>query len=90
MGRPSRAQEQGRRVTQWKESGLSGKRNRRAFVMKAVCGDGRVPRVGCAVCGCSDGRDLQVQEVRAPGRGCVVCVAVDGTPASLWPAPRVG
>lgn len=35
-GRSSRAQEHGRRADQWKESGLCGKRNRCAFVMKAL------------------------------------------------------
>lgn len=55
----------------------------------SVSGDGRVPRVSCAVWGCNDVRDLRVQDLRAPGHGCVVCVAVDGTPVRLWPGPRV-
>lgn len=36
QGPGARAQGQGRTVSQWEESGLSGKRNRHAFVMKAL------------------------------------------------------
>lgn len=56
----------------------------------SASGDGRVPRVSCAVCGCSDVRDLRVQSLRAPATAVLSAGLLMGRQRGLGLAPESG